>query len=120
MSRQPTLASIIHVRDFVDAIADDPTRENTPNYAEIKTGINVFEEDGFDGPGITIDPIRTRICAYLTRDQRDAYPPDTFFYPDGRFFTVLSTDGTLEIIIHALSLMRYVSPHTLPGFDQPM
>ena len=108
MSRQPALASVIHVRDFVDTIADDPTRENAPNYAEIQTDINIFEEDGFHGPGITIDPIRARIRAYLTREQRDAYPPDTFFYADGRFFTVLSTDGTLEIIVHALSLMRYI------------
>lgn len=108
MSKQQTFPSTIHVRDFVDVVVDDPTRENSPNYAEIHADINVFEEDGFSDPVISIEPIRTRIRTYLTREQRLTYPPDTFFYAHGRFFTVISQDGTLEMIIHTLSLMRYV------------
>ena len=115
MSRQPTFTNIIHLRDFINAIADDPTRENAPNYVEIHTDINIFEEDHFYSPNVIAEPIRTRIHAYLTREERDLYIPNTFFYADGRFSTTLSTDDTLEINIQALSLMRYVRLYSLPG-----
>ncbi|KID83204.1 hypothetical protein MGU_09485 [Metarhizium guizhouense ARSEF 977] len=106
MSRQPTFTSIIHLRDFVDAITADPTRENAPNYVEIQTDLNIFEEDGFHDPNIATDPIGTRIHTYLTQEQRELYLPGAFFYADGRCFTALSMNGTLEISTQTLSLMR--------------
>ena len=114
MSRQPTFSSIIHIRDFVDSIADDPSRESPSNHVEILTEANVFEEDNFYSPSIVVEPIPTRIYAYMTREIRDLYLPNTFFYADGRFSTALSTDNTLEIKIQTLSLMRHVLPHILP------
>lgn len=84
MSRQPTFSSTIHFRDFVDAITDDSTRD-APNYTEIHMDINIFDEDGFYSPDIIAEPIRTRIHAYMTRDERGVYVPNTFFYADGRF-----------------------------------
>lgn len=66
---------MIHLRDFIDAITDDPTRENAPNYVEILSDINIFEEDGFCSLSIIAEPIRTRIHAYLTREERDFYVP---------------------------------------------
>lgn len=107
MSRHPNFSSIIHLRDFVDTIGDDPNRDSS-NFVEIQTDINIFEEDGFYSPNIIVEPIRTRIHAYLTREQRDAYVPNAFFYADGRFSAAPSDDGTLEISIQTLSLMRYV------------
>ena len=47
MSRQPTFTNTIHIRDFVNDIVPDPGRENAPNYVEIQTDINIFEENGF-------------------------------------------------------------------------
>ncbi|KAM6514230.1 hypothetical protein FALCPG4_015468 [Fusarium falciforme] len=85
MSQPTTFSNTIYLRDFVDAITDDPTRENAPNYVEIQTDINIFEEDGFCGSHVDIDPIHTRIHAYLTREERELYTPNTFFYADGRF-----------------------------------
>jgi hypothetical protein len=114
MSRQPTFTSIIHLRDFVDIVVDDPTRDNAPNYVEIQTDINVFEEDGFHSPDIVAEPIPARIHAYLTREERELYVPNTFFYADGRFSTSLLTDGSLVIGIQTLSLMRYVRPRICP------
>ncbi|KAL8377053.1 hypothetical protein RB595_007947 [Gaeumannomyces hyphopodioides] len=85
MSRQSTFSNTIHLRDFVDNITDDPSRENTPNYVEIQAEINVSEEDGFYSSRIDVEPIRTRIHAYLTQEERSLYIPNTFFYADGRF-----------------------------------
>jgi hypothetical protein len=99
MSRQQTLFSLIHIRDFADVIIDDPTRENAPNYAEIQADINIFEEDGFYSPSIIAEPIRIRIHAYLVQEERNLYVPSTFFYADGRFYTALSRDDTLEVNI---------------------
>jgi len=79
MSPQTIFSSTIHLRDFVDTIAEDPSREDAPNYVEIQTDINIFEEDGFYSSNIDIDPIHTRIRAYLTREERDLYAPNTFF-----------------------------------------
>ncbi|PVI07718.1 hypothetical protein DM02DRAFT_714412 [Periconia macrospinosa] len=59
MSRQTPLSAIIHLRDFVDTITDDPTRQSASNYTEIQTDINIFEEDLFYNPSITVEPIRT-------------------------------------------------------------
>ncbi|KAL8284674.1 hypothetical protein RB594_003660 [Gaeumannomyces avenae] len=115
MSKQPTFSSIIHLRDFVDAITDDSTRD-APNHVEIRADINIFDEDGFDSPDIIAEPIRTRIHVYMTRDERDLYLPNTFFYADGRFSTVLPADGDLEISIQALSLMRH--PGDVADFDE--
>ncbi|KAH7110143.1 hypothetical protein EDB81DRAFT_849221 [Dactylonectria macrodidyma] len=110
MSRQVTFSNTIHLRDFVDSITDDPSRENAPNYVEIQADVNIFEEDGFYTSSIDIEPIRTRIHAYLTREERDLYTPNTFFYADGRFSTTQSVGGTLEISVQALSLSRYWLP----------
>ena len=66
MSRQATFSNTTHLRDFVDSITDNPSREKASNYIEIQTDINIFEEDGFYGSRIDVDPIHTRIRAYLT------------------------------------------------------
>lgn len=108
MSRLTTFSNTIHLRDFVDAITDDPTRKNAPNYVEIQTDINIFEEDGFCGSHVGIDPIHTHIHAYLTREERELYTPNTFFYADGRFSAAQSPSGVLQISVQALSLMRFV------------
>ncbi|KAJ4176198.1 hypothetical protein NW759_017555, partial [Fusarium solani] len=116
MSRLMTFSNTIHLRDFVDAITDDPTRENAPNYVEIQTDINIFEEDGFCGSHVDIDPIHTRIYAYLTREERELYTPNTFFYADGRFSAAQSPSGVLQISVQALSLMRH--PGDVSNFDE--
>ncbi|KAJ3453671.1 hypothetical protein MRS44_017918 [Fusarium solani] len=116
MSRPTTFSNTIHLRDFVDAITDDPTRENAPNYVEIQTDINIFEEDGFCGSHVDIDPIHTRIHAYLTREERELCTPNTFFYADGRFSAAQSPSGVLQISVQALSLMRH--PGDVSNFDE--
>ncbi|KAK2122388.1 hypothetical protein NOF04DRAFT_1154740, partial [Fusarium oxysporum II5] len=108
MSLQSTFSNTFHLRDFVDTVTDDPSRENASNYVEIQTDANIFEESSFYSPNVNVEPIRTRIHAYLTREERDLYVPNAFFYADGRFSTTLSTDGPLEISVQALSLMRHV------------
>ena len=72
---------------------------------------NIFEEDGFQHPNITTDPIRIRIHTYLTQEQRELYLPGAFIYADGRFSTALWTDGTLEISKQSLSRMWHAAPN---------
>ncbi|KAH8656736.1 hypothetical protein BGZ61DRAFT_372105 [Ilyonectria robusta] len=103
MSRQSTFSNTIHLRDFVDNIKDDPSRENAANYVEIQAEINIFEEDGFYSCSIDVEPIRTRIHAYLTREKRNLYVPNTFFYADGCFSATPSADGTLDSSVQVLS-----------------
>ncbi|KAF2183352.1 hypothetical protein K469DRAFT_583140, partial [Zopfia rhizophila CBS 207.26] len=112
---QPTFTNIIHLRDFIDAITDNLTQENAPNYVEIQTDINIFKEDHFCSPNIIAEPIRTRIHMYLTQEEQDLYVSNTFFYTEGRFSTALSTDDTLEINIQTLSLIRYCPMATVIG-----
>ncbi|RKK88658.1 hypothetical protein BFJ68_g16895 [Fusarium oxysporum] len=89
MSLQSTFSNTIHLRDFVDAVTDDPSRENAPNYVEIQTDANIFEESGFYSSNVNVEPIRTRIHTYLTREDRELYVPNAFFYADGRFSAAL-------------------------------
>ncbi|KAM6508145.1 hypothetical protein FALCPG4_018032 [Fusarium falciforme] len=84
MSLQSTFSNTIYLRDFVDNVTDDPSRENAPNYVEIQTEVNIFEEGGFYNFEVNVEPIRTRIHAYLTREERELYVPNAF-YADGRF-----------------------------------
>lgn len=116
MSRQATFSNTIHLRDSVDSVTDDPGRENAPNYVEIQTDVNIFDEDGFYSSRIDIDPIRTRIHAYLTREERELYTPNTFFYADGRFSAAQSAASTLEISVQALSLSRH--PGDVSDFEE--
>ncbi|KAH7114188.1 hypothetical protein B0J13DRAFT_460348, partial [Dactylonectria estremocensis] len=113
-SQQATFSNTIHLRDFVDSVTDNPGQENAPNYIEIQTEVNVFNKDGFYNSHIDINPICTRIHAYLTQEERELYTPNTFFYADGRFSAAQSAVGTLEISVQALSLSRYVTTHTRP------
>jgi hypothetical protein len=55
-----------------------------------------------------VEPIPTRIRAYVTQAKRDLYVFNTFFYADSRFTTTVISDNILEIIVHAFSLMRCV------------
>ncbi|KAH8653044.1 hypothetical protein BGZ61DRAFT_277385, partial [Ilyonectria robusta] len=103
MSRQSIFSNTIHLRDFVDNVTDDPSRQNTPNYVKIQAEINIFEEDGFYSFAIDVEPIRARIHAYLTRENRSLYVPNTFFYADGCFSATPSADGALEIRVQVLS-----------------
>src|SRR6516162_9645501 len=105
----------LHLCDFVDAITDDPSRVNTPNYVEIRTAVNIFKEDRFHSANVIVQPIHARIRAYLTQDKRDLYIPNSFFYADGRFSTAMTPDNTLGITVQALSLMRYRSPTCCPA-----
>jgi hypothetical protein len=106
-SRSLTLTNTIHIRDFVDCITNDPTRlEN--NYIEIQADVNIFEENQFYSSDIIVEPIRTYIRAYVSPAERETYVPSAFFYAEGRFTTAITSDDRLEIIVHALSLMRYV------------
>jgi len=106
-SRPPTLIGTIHLRDFVDSVVGDPTRADT-SYIEIQIDINIFEEDRFYSSNVIVEPIHTRIRAYVTQAERDLYVPNAFFYADGRFTTAVTSVNILEITVHALSLMRCV------------
>jgi hypothetical protein len=101
------LANTIHIRDFVDRVLADRTRPETENFVEIHTDVNIFQEDGFYDPGITVEPIHTCIRTYLTESERDLYVPDAFFYAEGRFSTAVTTENKLEITVQALGLQRY-------------
>jgi len=104
-SRPLTLANTIHIRDFVDSITNNPTENN---YIQIQADVNIFEQNRFHSNDVIIEPIRTRIRAYVTPAERELYVPDAFFYVEGRFATAVISDDKLEITVHALSLMRYV------------
>ncbi|KAM9876014.1 hypothetical protein VDGL01_09917 [Verticillium dahliae] len=116
MSPQSTFSNLIHIRDFVDNIMDDPTRENAPNYVQIQTEINIFEEDAFYSSDVKVEPVRALIHAYLTREERDLYVPNTFFFADGRFSATQSPDDSLEINVQALSLKRH--PGDVSDFNE--
>jgi hypothetical protein len=95
ISRQPTFTNIIHLRDFINAIIDNLTQENALNFVKIHIDINIFKEDRFYNPNIIAKPIRTYIHTYLTREERDLYVSNNFFYANGRLFTALLIDNTL-------------------------
>ncbi|KAM3449850.1 hypothetical protein NHJ6243_009906, partial [Beauveria neobassiana] len=116
MSQPPVFSNTIHLRDFVDSVTDDPSRDGAPNYVQIQAEINIVGEAGFYSSVVNVQPIPTRILAYVTRQERDLYTPNAFFYADGRFFVSLSSDGALEITVHAFSLMRH--PGDVSDFDE--
>ena len=88
-SRPPTLTNTIHLRGFVDGVVKDSTRTD-PDYIEIRTDVNISEEDRFYSSNVIVDPIPTRIRAYVPHPGRDIYVPNAFFYADGRFTTTIT------------------------------
>ncbi|KAH7190181.1 hypothetical protein DER44DRAFT_833349 [Fusarium oxysporum] len=71
-------AGTIHLRDFINTITDDPSRESAPNYVEIQTEVNIFEESSFYSSSVNVEPIH-----------RELYVPNAFFNADGRFAAAL-------------------------------
>ncbi|EJT68860.1 hypothetical protein GGTG_13569 [Gaeumannomyces tritici R3-111a-1] len=71
----------------------------TVSYVGIQTDINIFEGDSSYSSAVDVEPIRTRIHAYLTRGKRDLCIPNAFFYADGCFSATPSADGALQISI---------------------
>ena len=106
-SSLPKLTNAIHIRDFVDTVLPDRTRSETPNYVEIHADVNIFQEDDFYDPGITVEPIHAYIRTYLTQSDLDLFTTNAFFYADGKFSTAITSDNKLEIVMQALSLQRY-------------
>jgi hypothetical protein len=104
MSSQ-SLTNTIHLRDFVDEVTGDPTRADV-NYIEIRTDVNICEEDQFYTPDVAVEPIRARIRAYTPQVERELLVPNTFIYVDGRFSTTVTPSNELQMTIHALSLKR--------------
>jgi hypothetical protein len=102
-----SLTNTIHIRDFVDEV--DPSPTQLDNYIDIKTDVNIFQENRFSSSDVIVEPIPTRIRAYVSPAEREAYAPNAFFYAEGRFATSITSDNKLEITVHAFSLMRYVT-----------
>jgi hypothetical protein len=50
----------------VDDVVDDPTRPGISNYVEIRIYVNIFEENRFYSSDVIVEPIHTRIRAYVT------------------------------------------------------
>lgn len=114
------LTNTIHIRDFIDSIGPDPSRSNAApgnGFVEIRSFVNVFPEDQFSCSVITVEPLVTRIRAFLSAADRRLFTEDAFFYLDGRFSTSPLPNDSLEIIVHSLSLMRYYHP---PYFFSPI
>ncbi|EJT69639.1 hypothetical protein GGTG_12523 [Gaeumannomyces tritici R3-111a-1] len=79
-------------------------------------GHNIFEEDSFYSSAVDVEPIRTRIHAYLTREKRDLYIPNAFFYADGCFS---ATPSAMQINVQIFSpsnLSRH--PGDVSDFDE--
>src|SRR6478735_2972131 len=102
----PKLTNSIHIRDFVDEVLPDSTRPNAPNYVEIHTNVNLFQEDGFYDASIAVEPIQTCIRAYRRQSDRDLYVPNAFFYVDGRITVEMNHDGDPTLTVQSLSLQR--------------
>ncbi len=116
-SRQSALLNTICIRDFVDSIGPDPSREDKSNYVEISADVNIFEEGDPSPSDIIVEPIRTRIRTYLNRGDQNLYCPNAFFYAEGRFSIAKALDDALEINVQALSLKRYVPLRLVSAFD---
>ncbi|KAH7120197.1 hypothetical protein B0J13DRAFT_649681 [Dactylonectria estremocensis] len=119
LSRQSyqTSLSILHqsLYAYIKVSSSNTTSVTAPK-GSIKTEVNVFNKDGFYNSHIDINPICTRIHAYLTQEERELYTPNTFFYADGRFSAAQSAVGTLKISVQALSLSRH--PDDVSDFEE--
>lgn len=104
------LTNTIHIRDFVLNAGPDKTKGDPPRagYIEIQAEVNVFADDELHDPTIIVEPIRTSIRMYIKDPRvRALYVPGAFFYALGRFYTAVTKDNKVEIIVQALSLERY-------------
>jgi hypothetical protein len=108
LSTTTNFSSTIHIRDFVVNIVPDKTHSQSENsaYVEIHADVNIFSEDKFSEPTVIMEPIHTRIRAYLPSGERGTYVAEAFFYAHGRFHTIITKENKLEIIVQSLSLKR--------------
>ncbi|CVL08150.1 uncharacterized protein FMAN_14188 [Fusarium mangiferae] len=103
MSLQTTFSNTFHLREFVDTVTDDPSRDNASNYVEIHPYANIFEESSFYNPNVN-GPLcvkRLLLCRW-----------SLLYY--------LVTDGPLEISVQETCLTLTSIDNTCRNSGVPM
>ena len=106
-SQQFTAANTISIRNLIDEVEPDPTRNNTPGYTQFLSNLTIVVEEYFFSPSITIQSIPAYIRTYIPKNDNDLYTSSTFIFADGRFYPSI-TDNILTLIVHTLTLTRFV------------
>jgi hypothetical protein len=94
--------AIIHLRDFIEEISNDPSRPDQGPALQIQITLNIPsvqpEEQSDD---VDCSPIQTLIRFFTPAGRSHLYQPDTFIYAWGPFHMVHRQNDQPQMIINA-------------------
>jgi hypothetical protein len=99
--------AVLHIRDFIEQVEQDPTRPGKGLALQLRTSLNIPEKDA-QSDDIEQQDIPTLIRFFSDPGQADIYRENTFIYAWGSFLTATTQDQGFHILLHAHTVDRYV------------
>jgi hypothetical protein len=107
MPSQTSFPAILHIRDFIDHVEQDPTRPGKGLSMQLRVSLNIPDKD-IQSDDVEQDAIPTLIRFFNEGNRPDLYQPNTFIYAWGSFLANASNSEDFHILLHANSVDRWV------------
>jgi hypothetical protein len=99
--------AILHIRDFIDNVEQDPTRPGKGLSMQLRVSLNIPDKD-IQSDDVEQDDIPTLIRFFNEGNRPDHYQSNAFIYAWGSFLATSSDSEGFHIILHANSVDRLV------------
>jgi hypothetical protein len=107
MASNRTLPAVLHIRDFIEDVAPDPTRPDKRLAMQLKSPLNIPIQLSMQSDDVEVQEIPTMICFFCETGHSHLYEPEVFVYAWGPFLTTITKDEGFHIILNAHTVSRY-------------
>lgn len=98
-----TFLAVIHIRDFINYIEQDPTCPGKGLALQLHVSLNLPEKDA-QSDNVEQKEVLALVCFFNVASRSDLYFSNTFIYAWGAFLTTITKDLGFYILLHAHSI----------------
>jgi hypothetical protein len=102
-----TFPAILHIRDFIEQVEQDPARPGKGLALQLRISLNIPDKDA-QSDDVEQQDIPTMVRFFSDLGRSDIYHENTFIYAWGSFLTATTQDEGFHILLHAHTVDRYV------------
>ncbi|KAJ5198760.1 uncharacterized protein N7498_001710 [Penicillium cinerascens] len=106
MPSQGSFPAILHIRDFIDHVEQDPTRPGKSLCMQLRVSLNIPDKD-IQSDDVEQDDIPTLIRLFNEGNRPDLYQSNAFIYAWGSFLATSSDSDGFHILLHAHGVERH-------------
>lgn len=112
MPSNKSFPTVLHIRDFIEQVEQDPTRPGKGLALQLRISLNIPEKDT-QSDDVEQQDIPTMIRFFSDHGRSDIYNENCFVYAWGSFLTATTQDQGFHILLHAHTVDRYVTLSSL-------